>query len=182
MRRGLAHHSLSRTSLTPTSPSSLSQVAALGNLGDVPQTDLWCANLTARTGCWATPDTPDAWALPHCTADCYATEGTANNFAALRHVGGGPLGRGSLYVESRVGEHGPDDDVMARVVAGTGPGHTELYDQATDRWQMRNLAASAPQDHSVDSRGASRGDIDSALTKLGEMLRQELTCSADGCV
>ncbi len=123
------------------SAARAAQIDALGPAGVVPSTDLWCANLTARSACWATPDAPDAWALPRCEADCYATEDEANNFAAVRFVTGGPFGmNGSMYVERHVGDQRLTD-VMAQIVAGESSSMTvELYDQATDLWQMRNLA------------------------------------------
>mmetsp|Transcript_79380 Transcript_79380/g.157819 ORF Transcript_79380/g.157819 Transcript_79380/m.157819 type:complete len:120 (+) Transcript_79380:852-1211(+) len=109
------------------------------------------------------------WAKPACDADCYPTEDSGNNFAALRHVKDGPLGStGSLYAEFH------DGDATAERVdfGGTAKPHLrELYN-GTDTWQMTNLLADGT---------ATSGRAALAAEQLSAMLRTWVRCEGHTC-
>ena len=131
-----------------------------------------CGDTLAGQTCWSTLgatwyQTPDA-----CTGQCYPTESLANNFVALRHVGGQPGAANSedtLYAEF---QHGNLDIAP---VDFSAPSHYEFFDVgAGDFWQMNNLYYDAQGQRATAERGET-------LDKLHELLRRWLSCAGDAC-
>ena len=144
--------------------------AGLGMLpGRYPPGDVWCGDVIALSGCWATPGTDAEWAKPMCNRDCYPTESEENNFVALRHVGPSPLGsKGSLYAEFH---DAPLPAGADAVNWDARPASAELYD-GRDDWQMVNLL-----------RGG-RGDsarVGFAAERLSAMLKAWVHCGGAQC-
>lgn len=92
--------------------------------GDYPRQDSQCVDLANNTGCWCDGKAGDP--------SCYATEDTANNFAALRRLA---PGEDALYAEFQTG------DMTAAPIDFTRIDFVEHYDLAKDPWQMVNMAA-----------------------------------------
>lgn len=103
-------------------------VTAIG-LHSYPKQDSNCVDLV---------DQPNAhcWGGSYCTANCYATESTANNFIGLRSMTGSTHGN-KLYAEFQTGvqSHNLNIDFSK-------PDFKEFYDLDLDPWEMNNLAAS----------------------------------------
>ena len=144
--------------------------------GAFPRSDVWCADVRALTDCWATPGTDPAWTGeydPRCDHECYPTEDEYNNFAALRHVGPGPLGpSGSLYAEFHVGDASKADIDWSR-----RPASVEMYDGA-DTWQMANLLGAHGVTHDTS---ADRARLTFAAERLALMLRSWSKCEGSAC-
>jgi len=108
-------------------------------VGTYPERDEMCVDLIAKRGCWAGPD--------ECPTECYPTESLANNFRAIRQIGGGKAGS--------VEEHGGRTDLLyAEFATGNQDQHDidfsnltfhELYHTADDPWHTNNLYAAASQ-------------------------------------
>lgn len=129
-----------------------------------------CGDTLAGQQCWSTEGASWAqWPL-NCSGVCYPTESTANNFVALRHVGGrGGAPRDTLYAEFKQG------NLDAGAIDFTSPTHHEFFDVATDTWQVDNLYY---EDDEGTVRATARAEL---FDELRSELRSWLSCAGDAC-
>ncbi|CAE8613901.1 unnamed protein product [Polarella glacialis] len=120
---------------------------------DYPNSDSNCVDLASNSKCWCNHNTAQE-------PDCYPTETSANNFAALRTFtveGANHL----LYAEFQPGDQAESNIDFKKA------DFTELFDVQNDPWEMNNLAndpAFVP-----------------VRTKLHKKLHAWLACSGSSC-
>ena len=108
-----------------------------GNLVDAH--DINCVDPEAWEGCWSTRNATWYQLPTECKYDCYPTETSANNFVAIRHVGGAGAFGDSLYAEFQTGH--PNGHVDNDHVDFSSPRWVELFNVTRDPWQMNNTYA-----------------------------------------
>ena len=120
--------------------------------GEWPQRDSWCTDLPENDKCWGPP----------CTADCYPTESTDNNFIALRHPDASGAYGDTLYAEFQNG----NADKAAVSFSAAAINFHEYYDVSADKWHMHNLFnTTAP----------------ATLQALHAKLHTAFSCAGDAC-
>jgi len=120
-----------------------------------PNADVTCGDLTPyeNSNCWG-----NGWPNQLCNETCYPIETPANNFIAIRTMPWSNYGD-SLYAEFQSGNQFNEDIDFSNI------SFVEMYDVATDPWQMNNLAYES--------------DID--LSKLHQELHTWFHCAGETC-
>ena len=121
-----------------------------------PHGDTNCVDLTgpdANTVCWCGG-----------AQNCYQTETPQNNYIAIRNMPGSPMGD-TLYAEYQSGAMNQSWTNMINIDF-TKVDFVEYYNSAADKWQLNNLAKTAPK---------------AQLDALSAKLHKFFECSGDEC-
>ena len=121
-----------------------------------PHSDTNCVDLTgpdANTVCWCGG-----------AQNCYQTETPQNNYIAIRNMPGSPMGD-TLYAEYQSGAMNQSWTNMINIDF-TKVDFVEYYNSAADKWQLNNLAKTAPK---------------AQLDALSAKLHKFFECSGDEC-
>jgi len=133
-----------------------------------PNKDSSCGDLTPGKN-------DECWGGSGCDQNCYATESTANNFIAVRHMPWSTFGD-TLYVEYETGQQITQDVNFSKI------DFIEYFNATVDPWMMKNLHPKPDMpSFSSSFSSTSSSPILQKFEKLHEQVQAWFHCEGDAC-